>query len=142
MPALERDPSLRRVRRDSAIICAVAAAVALVLRRGRPDGALGVLAGAALMGISWWAISSGVTALAGKAAAAGEASPAVTRSRGRVALTLAGFVGRWVVLGVAAWAALVPLGAHPLGLFAGVTVTVAAIAVEAVRLAAGSGRAR
>ncbi len=41
------------------------------------------------------------------------------------------------MIGIAAWAVLVPLKAHPLGLFAGVSVPVLAIAIEAVRLARG-----
>ena len=57
-----------------------------------------------------------------------------------MAWTLAKFIGRYLVIGAAAWAVLVPLRAHPLGLFAGVTAPVAAIAIEAVRLALGPAR--
>jgi hypothetical protein len=131
----EPDPTLRRVQRDSAVIAAAAAAVALALQRGRPEGALGVLAGAALMGLSYSAIKGGVTALVQRGAAAGQAAPGEAPSRGRVAWMLLTFIGRYLVIGVAAWAVLVPLRAHPLGLFAGITAPVAAIGVEAVRLA-------
>ena len=61
--AREADPSLRRIQRDSAVIVLAAAAVALVVEGGRPEGALGVLAGAGLMGFSYAAIKGGVTAL-------------------------------------------------------------------------------
>jgi hypothetical protein len=130
----ESDLSLRRVQRDSGIICAVAALAALVVERGRPDGALGVVAGAALMAFSYRAIEAGVSAIVRRAAATSEASPGKAVSRGRVAWTLARFAGRYLVIGVGAWAVLVPLRAHPLGLVAGVTVPVVAIGVEALRL--------
>ena len=71
-PAGEADPSLRRVQRDSAVIAVAAAALALLIQRGQPGGALGVLAGAALMGVSYTAIKGGVTALVQRAAAAGD----------------------------------------------------------------------
>jgi hypothetical protein len=136
----EPDPSLRRVQRDSGIICAAAAAVALVVQRGRPAGALGVVAGAALMATSYLAIRDGVTAIVRRAEATSEASPGTAVSRGRLAWTVTKFVGRYLLIGVAAWAVLVPLKAHPLGLFAGVTVPVVAIGVEAVRLAGTAAR--
>ena len=136
-PAGEADPSLRRVQRDSAVIAVAAAALALVIQRGRAEGALGVLAGAALMGVSYAAIKGGVTALLHRAAASTESAPAPRVSRRRVAWVLFRFIGRYLVIGVAAWAVLVPLKAHPLGLVAGVTVPVLAIAIEAVRLAKG-----
>ena len=133
--AREADPSLRRVQRDSAVIAVAAAALALVIQRGGAGGALGVLAGAALMGFSYTAIKGGVTALLQRAAAASHAEQGERVSKTRVAWTLAKFIGRYLVVGVAAWAVLVPLRAHPLGLFAGVTVPVLAIGIEAVRLA-------
>jgi hypothetical protein len=131
----EPDPTLRRVQRDSAVIALAAAAVALAIQRGRPDGALGVLAGASLMGLSYTAIKRGVTALLQRGATAGQAEPGEALSRGRVAWMVITFIGRYLVIGVAAWAVMVPLRAHPLGLFAGITAPVAAIGVEAVRLA-------
>jgi hypothetical protein len=141
MPRLpEPDPSLRRVQRDSGLICAAAAAVALILQRGRPAGALGVLAGTALMAISYRAIRDGVTAIVHRAAATSDKSPGGAVSRGRLAWTVMKFVGRYLLIGVAAWVVLVPFKAHPLGLFAGVTVPVLAIGVEAVRLAGTAAR--
>jgi len=131
----ESDPSLRRVQRDSAVIAVAAAALALVIQHGRAEGALGVLAGAALMGFSYTAIKGGVAALLQRAAAASHTEPRKRVSKARVAWTLARFIGRYLVVGVAAWAVLVPLRADPLGVFAGVSVPVLAIGVEAVRLA-------
>jgi hypothetical protein len=131
----ETDPSLRRVQRDSAVIAVAAAALALAVQRGRPEGALGVLAGAALMGFSYAAIRGGVTALLQRAAAASQAAPGDRLSKGRLAWILVKFIGRYLVVGVTSWAVLVPLRAHPLGLFAGVTAPVFAIGIEAARLA-------
>jgi hypothetical protein len=133
--ASEPDPSLRRLQRDSALIAAAAVALALALQEGRPEGALGVLAGAGLMGVSYAAIKGGVTALVQGILGDGGGAPGGRVSRGRVAWILLKFIGRYLVIGLAAWAVLVPLRAHPLGLFAGVTVPVLAIAIEAVRLA-------
>jgi len=130
----ESDPSIRRVQRDSAVIALAATVAAFALQRGRPEGALGVLAGAALMGFSYAAITGGVTALLQRAAAAGRATPGEGLSRGRVAWMLTKFLGRYLLIVLAAWAVMVPLRAHPLGLFAGVTVPVLAIGIEAVRL--------
>jgi hypothetical protein len=135
LTAREPDPSLRRVQRDSAIITTSAALFALLIQRGRPEGALGVLAGAGLMAFSYAAIEGGVTALLARAAAAGHGASGKRVSKGRVAWILAGFVGRYAVVGFVGWAVLVPLRAHPLGLFAGVTIPVAAVGIEAIRLA-------
>jgi ABC-type polysaccharide/polyol phosphate export permease len=133
--APEADSSLRRIQRDSAVIAVAAAMVAVLLQRGRLQGALGVLAGAALMGVSYAAIKGGVTAIVRRAAVTSEASPGQALSKRRVAWTLVKFVGRYLLVAVAAWAVLVPLKAHPLGLFAGVTAPIAAIGLEALRLA-------
>ena len=136
----EADPSLRRVQRDSALIAVAAAALALALQRGRPEGALGVIAGAGLMAFSYTAIKGGVTALVRRAAATSRAESGQRVSNARVAWTLAKFIGRYLVVGVVAWAVLVPFKAHPLGLFAGITVPVLAIGIEAVRLATAPSR--
>jgi len=136
----EADPSLRRVQRDSALIAVAAAALALALQRGRPEGALGVIAGAGLMAFSYTAIKGGVTALVRRAAATSRAGSGQRVSNARVAWTLAKFIGRYLVVGVVAWAVLVPFKAHPLGLFAGITVPVLAIGIEAVRLATAPSR--
>ena len=136
----EADPTLRRVQRDSAVIAVAAAALALTIQRGRPEGALGVLAGAGLMAFSYAAIKGGVTALVERAASTSRAGSGQRVSNARVAWILAKFIGRYLLVGVVAWAVLVPLKAHPLGLFAGITVPVLAIGIEAVRLAMAPSR--
>jgi len=130
----DADPSLRRIQRDSAVIAFGTAVLALALRRGLPDGALGVLAGAALMAFSYRAIRGGADAIVRKASGRKEAAPGALGRKGGVVWALVKFIGRYLVIGIAAWAVLVPLHAHPLGLFAGVSVPVLAIGIEAVRL--------
>jgi hypothetical protein len=131
----DADASLRRVERDAAVIAVAAAAAALAIQRGRLDGALGVLAGAGLMGFSYAAIKGGVTAIVSRAASPADGEKAGSQaSKGRLAWLAARFIGRYLVIGLAAWAVLVPLRAHPVGLFVGVTVPVAAIGLEAFRL--------
>ena len=132
----EPDASLRRVQRDAAIICLALAALAVVMMRGRPEGALGVLAGGALMAVSYAAIKGGVDAARGRnRAGSGLASRPLPRAASSAAAWAAfRFIARYGVIAVLAWAILVPLHAHPLGVFAGVTPPVLAIGVEAIRL--------
>lgn len=137
----DADSSLRRVERDAVVMAVAAAVAAVAIQRGRLDGALGVVAGAGLMGFSYAAIKGGVTAIVGRAAAAGGREGAGPRvSRGRLAFLAARFIGRYLLIGIAAWLVLVPLRAHPVGLFAGVTVPIAAIGLEALRLSRGPSR--
>ena len=137
----DADASLRRVERDTVLMAVAAAAAALAIQRGRLDGALGVLAGAALMGFSYAAIKGGVTAITSRAASPAGGEKAGSRvSKGRLAWLAARFIGRYLVVGLAAWAVLVPLRAHPVGLFVGVSVPIAAIGLEAVRLSRGPSR--
>jgi len=139
----DADPSLRRIQRDSAVIAIGTAVLALALQRGRPDGALGVLAGAALMGFSYRAIGGGVDAIVRKASTLGSTSPGAVAPKGRAAWAFVTFIGRYLVIGLAGWVVLVPLHANPLSLFAGVSVPVLAIGIEAARLVrTTSGRRR
>lgn len=132
----EPDASLRRIERDSAVIAGAAALAALVILRGRLDGALGVLGGGALMAFGYRAIKSGVDAIVTRAAPGPDAAGREPSRAARRAMvwTLAKLIGRYAVMAVVAWIVLVPLGAHPLGVVAGVTTPVLAIAIEGVRL--------
>jgi len=127
----ERDPSLRRLVRDSAVLCLAASAAALIWQGGRPEGALGVLIGTGLMGFSYRVIRQGVDARAGRALAQGGGQQEGVLAQ---AWTLTKYVTRYGVIGVAVWAALVPLHASPVGLFAGVSMPVLALGIEAVRI--------
>lgn len=121
----EPDASLRRVQRDAGIVAVVMALGALALMRGRPEGSLGVLAGGALMAVSFRAIRGGVDAAIRRQTGSGSGAGAWAAIR---------FIGRYGVIALLAWVILVPLQASPLGVFAGVTAPIVAIGIEAVRL--------
>jgi hypothetical protein len=128
----EDDVSLRRIGRDTVIICLVMAAAALALRRGNPDGALGVLGGGILIAISYRAIKGVVDGALGRAQsrATSGAGAATQPARGAVAL----FLGRYALLAAGAYVMLQFLQLHPVGLVAGVTSFVLAAGVEGLRL--------
>jgi hypothetical protein len=129
----EGDASLRRIERDSAIACLVTAAAAVVVQRGGLSGALGVAGGGALMAFSYREIRAGVDAIVLRTAPADGAAPP---SGGRVLAMwpILRFVLRYGVMGLGAWLLLVPLHAHPVGVVAGVSAPVVAMAIEAIRL--------
>lgn len=108
---------LRRIGRDTAIACVVLAVVFGAWRGAR--GALGVLGGGLLIGLSYWAIWGGVDGwmLAGS---------------GRF-LQLVKFFTRYAMLALAAHGMLVRLHLDPLGLLTGVSSLGVAVGVEALR---------
>jgi hypothetical protein len=143
----EADPLLRRLERRALVFSAVAAIVALLARRGRPDVALGVAAGGVLIGVSYWAIRSSIDGLLAAtvgtrpapsggqegtgsgAAPEGESAAPGTR-RGRAIGYMLRFAGRYLVLGALAYVMLVWLRLHPIGLIVGVSSIVVAAALE------------
>jgi hypothetical protein len=126
------DPLLRRVERTSALACAVMAAAALVLARGRPGPALGVAGGWLLIEVAYRAIASGVDAMIeGPAGAASDGG-----RRRRLVAAAAKVSGRYALLAVLAYVMIARLRLHPLGLMAGASSAVVAVSVEAVRFLA------
>ena len=109
------DPFRRRLERTAIVVCLAMTAVALVVARGRPGPAVGVLAGGLLIGVSYWTISLAVY---------GE----------KVPWTLARVVLRYALLGLLAYVMIARLRLHPLGLLAGASSVVAAASIEACRL--------
>jgi hypothetical protein len=139
------DPVLRRVERAALWFCVGAAGASLLARRGRPDVALGVLAGGGIAAVSYWAIRSGVDGLVQAVAGWGHApdrSAGGTRPphRGPVARAgiLARLAGRYALLGLIAYVMIARFRLHPIGLVIGVSSLFVAAAVEAVRHAAAS----
>jgi hypothetical protein len=124
----ERDPALRQFERDAVAACAVMAAVALVVRGGRPDVAAGVLAGALLMAASYLAIK-GIAGLLVRSGAPG-----------RRALVAVKFLGRYALLAVGAYVMLVRFRLHPVGLLAGASVPFVSAVVQVVRAQRASSR--
>jgi hypothetical protein len=158
--ASDPDRALRRMERDGVVACLVMALAALALGGGRPDVALGVIAGGVLAAISYLAIKGAVDVIvaaarrastppaaetadagpervsdaapAGAVAASVAALPRTLRRRQQV-LALVNFFIRYALLAVGAYVMLTRLRLHPVGLVAGASSPVAAVAVELVR---------
>ncbi len=137
MRLAEPDPSIRLFERDAVIACAAMTAVALVLDRGRPDAAAGVVGGFALVAFSYWALKGAanlVAALAGRHPAPGGDSPAdPPLPPGKHVGLAVKFFTRYALLAVGAYAMLACLRVHPVGLLAGVSTPFVAAVVQAVR---------
>jgi hypothetical protein len=124
------DALLRRIEITSAIACAVFALTALVLARGRPGPAIAVVAGGALIAVSYYTIKSAADVIV--ATMSGGESAA--RVRRRFVWTLARIALRYALLAFLAYVMIARLRLHPLGLLAGASSVVAAVSVEALRL--------
>jgi hypothetical protein len=127
---VEADPLLRRIGRTAVYACALMAALALALSPSHMMSALAVLGGGVLAGTSYVAIESAVTALVERFASSSE--PPLRRPA--LHWTLLKVTGRYALLGFAAYVMIARLRLSPLGLLAGASSVVAAVAVEAVRL--------
>ncbi len=91
--------------------------------------ALAVLGGGLIAGASYLAIQSGVTALVDRI----DRPARVRRAARRFAWTVMKLTGRYALLGFGAYVMIARLRLPPLGLLAGASSIVAAVAVEAVR---------
>jgi len=126
---VEADPLLRRVGRTAVIVCVLMAALALMFSSTRVRSALAVIGGGLIAGTSYLAIQSGVSAFVERLVAS-DAPPRRPALRWAVTkLTL-----RYALLGFGAYVMIARLRLPPLGLLAGASSIVAAVAVEAVRL--------
>ena len=96
--------------------------------------ALGVLGGGLLSAVSYWTIVASVTALTTVAARVGQVESGPARPRGKV-WTLIKAVLRYALLALLAYVMIARLRLHPMGLLAGASSIVAAIALEAVHIA-------
>jgi hypothetical protein len=148
------DASLRRIERNALSACLGMAIVALVLQHGRLDGALGVLGGGALIGLSYSAIRGGVDALVEASASQGARGPSEAageeglvdeaRAQGGVRAwrpspwVVVKFFLRYALLAAGAYVMLMLLHLHPVGLVAGVSSIFIGMFVEAVRLVRSS----
>ena len=103
--------------------------LALLVSRSPAMSALAVLGGGLLVGTSYLAIHSSITALVDRIAtphASGEERPSIR-------LVVVKLTGRYALLGFGAYVMIARLRLPPLGLLAGASSIVAAVAVEAVR---------
>jgi len=151
--AAEPDAALRHFQRDSIVACGVLALGALAATRGRLDVAAGVVAGGALMAVSFRAIKGGVDVVVAGARAAGErqasqpapegdtgeaegraASAPRPLSHGRMAVLAVKFFTRYALLAVGAYVMLTCFRLHPVGLLVGAMSPFAAAVVQVVRM--------
>jgi hypothetical protein len=119
-----RDPLLGRIERRAAILTITLAVVAAFVPHGGSNAAAGVLGGALLSGVSYWAIKRGITGLADAILSSGVARQNPVRA-------LAMLLLRYAVLGGLGYLMIARLRLNPLGLLAGASVMAAAAMVEA-----------
>jgi hypothetical protein len=124
---VEPDPLLRRIGRTAIIVCASMAAIAMVLSPSPFRSALAVLGGGLIAAVSYLAIQSGVSTLVDRVIASPPRRPALRWAVTKLTL-------RYALLGFGAYVMIARLRLPPLGLLAGASSIVAAVAVEAVRL--------
>jgi hypothetical protein len=121
----ERDPLLRRMERNGLVACGAMAVAAWAVARGRVAAPLGVLAGGALVAMSYLGIKSGIDGLV--RASAGESGGL------DAAIRLVKFFTRYAILAGAAWLIMARLRLPPVAVFAGASSIVVAVMVEALR---------
>jgi hypothetical protein len=121
----EPDAQLRRIVRGTLVACAALMALAAVA--GGARAALGVAAGALVVGVSYRGVRAGIDAMIANGVGStqrGASSPAWGFVR---------FITRFAMLGGVAYVMMVRLRAHPGWMLAGASSLVAAAACEAVR---------
>jgi hypothetical protein len=122
----ESDPLLRRVERNGVIACLVIAAAAWMLARGRLTAPAGVIAGGAIVAISYRGIKAGTDALVGGGLGS-------SRWAGRQAVIgLVKFFTRYAILAGASYVVMARLELPPLAVVAGVLSLVVAVLFEAL----------
>jgi hypothetical protein len=116
--------ALRRMERSALLFTGAAVALALVVPGDRLRTVGGVLGGALLAGVSYWAIKHGVSGLA----------DAILRgSRPRALRGVLLVTGRYALLAGIAYVMMARLRLHPLALLGGASIIPLAAVVEALR---------
>jgi len=126
---VEADPLLRRVGRTAIIVCATLTIGALLVSRSHLRAAMAVVGGGVIAGGSYLAIQSGVTAFVDQLIVSN-----TPPRRPALRWTVMKLTLRYALLGFGAYVMIARLRLPPLGLLAGASSIVAAVAVEAVRL--------
>jgi hypothetical protein len=117
---------IRRLIRDTVLVCLTMSVGAVLWRPDRPQLALGVVGGGVLAGLSFWAIRGAVDRVL--LGAKNDEFGRVSRS-----LPLVKFFTRHVILALAAYVMMLRLRLDPVGMIVGVTSAVVAAAFEARR---------
>lgn len=120
------DPLLTRIERRAVAFAFLAAVVAFFVPGGGWRGSAAVLGGALLIGVSYWAIRSGVRGLADAVIARPDVPARLTRGMALVIL-------RYALLAGLAYVMIARLRLPPIGLLIGASVMVVAAALELVR---------
>lgn len=128
---VETDPRLRRIERRALWVSAITIVIAAV-SGGGISAVLGVVAGTAIVAMSYTAIRAGVDAMVTSVAASGASAARATTSAA-VVWRLVKFITRFAILGVIAYVMMVRLRAQPIWMLLGASSLVAAAALEAVR---------
>lgn len=125
-----------RIVRDAAIGC-VLIALGFGVWSGSLRSAISVIGGGALIGLSYWAIAGTVDALiarrTGLARRSDDAAAAAETAAKSARFPLVKFFTRHGMLALAAYGMMVRLHLDPVGLLAGVSSLVIAVAVEVLR---------
>jgi hypothetical protein len=116
---------LRRIERDTAILCALLALAALAIWPSRWRVAGGVVGGGALIGFAYWAIKGFVE----QVSAPGAGGDGVAGGRRH----LVKFFTRHGILALAAYVMMARLRLDAFGMLAGASALVLAMALEAAR---------
>jgi hypothetical protein len=135
---------LRRLERDTAVVAALMAAVALAAWPGRPGRAAGVLGGFALIAVSYQGIRAGVAGLwpAADVRAAGDdggsapgegGDPTAVRTAPRAPAGFVKFFTRHAILALGAYVMMARFAFDPMAMLVGVTSPAVAATVEIVR---------
>ena len=122
----EHDPLLKRIERNGIVACGAMALAAWAAARWRVAAPLGVLAGGALVAISYRGIKDGIDALV-RAPIGGEGG------RGGVAIGLVKFFTRYAILAGAAYVIMARLWLPPVAVIGGASSLVVAVMFEALR---------
>ncbi len=120
----EIDPQLRRIEHGSVVACAAMALVAWAVARDWAAAA-GVVAGGALVAVSYCGIKGGIDALV-----RADTGPA---ARKRAAIGLVKFFTRYGILAAVAYVTMARVRLPAVAVVAGASSIVVAIAVEAAR---------
>jgi hypothetical protein len=112
------------MERNSLVACGAMAVVAWVVARGRLAAPLGVVAGGALVAVSYLGIKGGIDGLVGAAGGGG--------GRIHAAIRLVKFFTRYAILAAAAYVMMARLWLPPVAIFAGASSIVVAAMLEAL----------
>lgn len=119
------DDLLPRIERRAVWFAVGAAVLAVVVPQAGPGVAAGVLGGALIGGVSYWAIKRGVNGLSADV----EGGADVRARTGRALIIL---VGRYALLALIAYVMIARLRLSPMGLLVGASMIPAAAVVEAL----------